>query len=321
MAQPTTAAVPDLSASVRFTLVRKIAEGGMGSVHEAILHGPEGFEKVVAIKVIKESLASDPEFLEKFVGEAKLVADLVHQNIVQTYQLGRAGRVLYMAMEYVDGVNLYELAKRHAERGTRIPVDLCVYLASRVCRGLEYAHKKTDRAGNPLHVVHRDVSPKNVLMSREGFVKLADFGIAKAQRLMKNEEGEVLLGKARYMSPEQARYGATDGRSDLFSLGIVLHEILLGTPLFAGENTDLILEAVAARSIPPVRTVDPTIPVEVDRILSHALERDVAKRYSDAGTMAYELEHFIYHDRFGPTVVTLEKHLVELFPERFGPRR
>jgi serine/threonine protein kinase len=321
MVEPATASLVDLTASVRFTLVRKIAEGGMGSVHEAVLHGPEGFEKVVAIKLIKESLASDAEFLEKFVGEAKLVADLVHQNIVQTYQLGRAGRILYMAMEYVDGVNLHELSKRHADRGTRIPVDLCVYLASRVCRGLEYAHKKTDREGNPLHVVHRDVSPKNVLMSREGFVKLGDFGIAKAQRLMKDEEGEVLLGKARYMSPEQARYGATDARSDLFSLGIMLHEMLLGTPLFAGENTDVILEAVTRREIPSVRVVDPAIPAEVDRILSRALERDVARRYPDAGTMAYELEHFIYHDRFGPTVVTVEKHLIELFPERFGPRR
>jgi serine/threonine protein kinase len=321
MAQTAGATAQELLASVRFTLGRKIAEGGMGAVHEAILPGPEGFETVVAIKLIKESLASDPEFLEKFVGEAKLVADLVHQNIVQTYQLGRVGRVLYMAMEYVDGVNLFELSKRHAERGTRIPVDLCVYLASRVCRGLEYAHKKTDRAGNPLHVVHRDVSPKNVLMSREGFVKLGDFGIAKAQRLMKDEEGEVLLGKARYMSPEQARYGATDGRSDLFSLGIMLHEMLLGTPLFQGENTDVILEAVAKKAIPSVRSVDPSIPADVDRILTRALERDVSRRYPDAGTMAYELEHFIYHDRFGPTVVTVEKHLIELFPERFGPRK
>src|SRR5262245_38843839 len=179
MSRPAADVLTDLSASVRFTLVRKIAEGGMGSVHEAVLHGPEGFEKTVAVKLIKESLASDAEFLEKFVGEAKLVADLVHQNIVQTYQLGRAGRVLYMAMEYVDGVNLHELSKAHAERRTRIPVDLCIYVASRVARGLEYAHKKTDRMGRPLHVVHRDVSPKNVLMSREGFVKLGDFGIAK----------------------------------------------------------------------------------------------------------------------------------------------
>ena len=303
----------------RFTLVRKVAEGGMGAVYEAILHGPEGFEKVVAIKSIRESLTSDPAFVQLFVGEAKLVADLVHQNIVQLYQLGQSDGTWFMALEYVDGVNLFEFEKRHAERGTRVPVDLCVYIASRVARALEYAHEKRDRHGHPLGVVHRDISPRNVMLSRDGFVKLADFGIAKARNLMKDEEGEVILGKARYMSPEQATYETTDPRSDLFSLGIVTYELLLGQNPFLADTTEAILEAVTRRAIPSPRTIDPSVPEEVDRVLVKALERDRAKRYPDAGTMAYDLEHFIYHDRFGPTVVTLEKHLAELFPERFGP--
>ena len=304
----------------RFTLVRKIAEGGMGTVYEAILHGAQGFEKVVAIKSIRQTLTSDPAFIELFVGEAKLVADLVHQNIIQTYQLGRSGSLWYMALEYVDGVNLAELERRHADRGTRIPVEIGVYVASRVARALEYAHAKRDREGQPLHVVHRDVSPKNVMVSRDGFVKLADFGIAKAAKLMKDLEGEVVMGKARYMSPEQAQYLPTDARSDLFSLGVVTYEMLLAQNPFVAETTEAILEAVAKREIPSPRRVDPSLPEEVSRILTRALERDPAKRYPDAGAMAYDLEHFIYHDRFGPTVVTLQGHLAELFPERFAPR-
>jgi len=306
--------------TARFTIVRKIAEGGMGAVYEAVLHGAQGFEKVVAIKSIHTTLTEDPAFIELFVGEAKLVADLVHQNIIQTYQLGRSGDLWYMALEYVDGVNLAELERRHADRGSRMPVDIGVYVASRVARALEYAHTKRDRKGEPLHVVHRDVSPKNVMVSRDGFVKLADFGIAKAANLMKDLEGEVVMGKARYMSPEQAQYLPTDARSDLFSLGVVTYEMLLGQNPFVAETTEAILEAVAKRAIPVPHEVDPSLPVEVSRILSRALERDPAKRYPDAGSMAYDLEHFIYHDRFGPTVVTLQQHLAQLFPERFAPR-
>ena len=303
----------------RFTLVRKLAEGGMGAVYEAVLHGPEGFQKVVAIKSIRESLTDDAEFVALFVGEAKLVADLVHQNIVQTYQLGKSDRTWFMALEFVDGVNLSELEKRHAERGTRMPVELGIYVASRVARALEYAHEKRDRHDQPLGVVHRDISPRNVMISRDGFVKLADFGIAKAKDLMNDQEGEILMGKVRYMSPEQARFETTDPRSDLYSLGIVTYELLLGRTPFTGDTTAAILEEVKVRGVPAPKSVDPALPDEVDRILRKALEPRRADRYETAGGMAYDLEHFIYHDRFGPTVVTLQQHLAALFPERFGP--
>lgn len=303
---------------VRFTLLRQVAEGGMGTVHEAILHGPEGFEKTVAIKTIKEELTQDPEFVAMFVGEAKLVADLVHGHIVQMYQLGRVGDTWYMALEWVDGVNLYEIAKRHQERGTRIPVELSAYVASRVARALEYAHGKRDRDGHVLGVVHRDISPRNVMVSREGFVKLADFGIAKARNLMRDAEGEVLLGKARYMSPEQARMEPTDARSDLFSLGVVLHELVLAQPLFVGESTTTILEAVESRQIPRLKELDPSVPDALDAIVATALERDPARRYPDAGAMAVALEHFLYDAGLGPTIVNVQLHLAELWPERFG---
>jgi serine/threonine-protein kinase len=254
-----------------------------------------------------------------FIGEAKLVADLVHQNIVQIYQLGKVGGLYYMAMEYVDGVHLEEFMKRHGERGVELPVDLAVYIVSRVCRGLEYAHNKRDRQGHLLGVVHRDISPKNVILSREGFVKLADFGIAKGRKQKKDLEGEVLMGKVRYMSPEQATFQKTDARSDLFSLGIVAYELLSGQVVFGADTTEDVLKAVTTRPVKPLREVRPDVPEEVARIVDLSLERDPAKRYQDAGQLALDLEHFMYHDRFGPTVVTLEKYLSFLFPERFPP--
>jgi serine/threonine-protein kinase len=247
----------------------------------------------------------------------------VHQYIVQIYQLGKVGSIYYMAMEYVEGVNLQEFMNRHHERRLKLPIEIGTYIISRVCRGLEYAHRKTDRAGNLLGVVHRDISPKNVLISTDGFVKLTDFGIAKARNLMKNQEGEVLMGKAQYMSPEQAQYMQTDARSDLFSLGIVMWELITGSTLFGSDNTGVILENVVYKEILPASRVNPDIPPEVERIMTKALQRDVNQRYQDASRMAYDLEYFMYHNKFGPTNVTLEKYMQRLFPEIFKatPRR
>ncbi|MBI3271601.1 MAG: serine/threonine protein kinase [Planctomycetes bacterium] len=301
----------------RFRLDRKIADGGMGSVYEGIQFGSEGFEKTVAIKAIQESLSKDPEFVEMFIGEARLVANLVHQNIVQMYQLGKVGNVYYIAMEYLEGVNLQEFMNRHFELGTRVPIEIGTFIISRVCRALEYAHRKTDRDGKPLGVVHRDVSPKNVMVSTEGVVKLTDFGIAKAANFMRNQEGDVLMGKAQYMSPEQAQYMQTDRRSDIFSLGVVMFELLTGQNLFGSDKTSVILENVVYREIPKPSAVIPDFPADVERIMLMALERDVNKRYQDAGRMGYDLEYYMYHDRFGPTNVTLEKYMNRLFPELF----
>ena len=217
--------------TLQFRLGRKIADGGMGSVYEATIFGSEGFEKTVALKTIREKFTGDRDFVELFIGEAKLVANLVHQNIVQIYKLGKWDKAFYIAMEYVNGVNLQQFMNRHIELGIKVPVELGVFILSRICRGLEYAHSKKDAFGNSLGVVHRDVSPKNLIISAEGEVKITDFGIAKARNLMKDQEGQVLMGKAQYMSPEQAQYLPTDRRSDIFSLGLVSYELLTGEPV------------------------------------------------------------------------------------------
>ena len=298
-----------------FKLVKKLAEGGMGAVYEAIQLGAEGFEKRMAIKTILEDFSTNDEFVEMFIGEAKLVADLIHQHIVQIYQLGKAGRQYYMAMEFIKGVNLEQFIDRHHQYKKRIPTELCVYICSRVCRALEYAHKKRNLAGELLGVVHRDVSPKNIMIDTEGVVKLTDFGIAKARNLMKDKEGDVLMGKVQYMSPEQAAFEQTDGRSDIFSLGVVLYELLAGRNIFADDDTLVCIENVQKKPIPPISHYNPNVDDDLQRVLDRMLQRDKSKRYQDGGEAATDLEFYIYKGGYGPTFSTLSEYLLHLFPE------
>jgi len=223
---------------IHYEMVRSIAEGGMGMVVEARQLGSDNFSKQVAIKLIREEYSSIPEFRSNFVGEARLVADLIHTNIVQTYHLGVIGGQYYMVMEFVNGKNLEEFIARHVETHQKVPVTLAVFILSRVCRGLAYAHQKRDLSGRLLGIVHRDVNPKNIMIAHEGDVKLTDFGIAKALDLMYNEEGEVIAGKDEYLSPEQAKCEVTDGRADLFAVGIVLAELLCGRNIFEAETAE-----------------------------------------------------------------------------------
>ncbi|HTL53688.1 MAG TPA: serine/threonine-protein kinase [Planctomycetota bacterium] len=302
--------IPEIS---RYSLVKKLAEGGMGAVYEAKQFGSEGFEKVVAIKTILESYSNNYDFVRLFIGEAKLVANLVHENIVQVYRLGKSGASFYIAMEYVEGINLEEFLFYHKDRNVTLSNDIGAFIISRVCRGLEYAHNKKDRDGKPLGVVHRDISPKNVMINYEGVVKLTDFGIAKAKAVMEQDEGEVLMGKVEYMSPEQANYGETDRRSDLFSLGIVMFELLTGHHIFESEDIYETLDNVKFAPIPDIRTKRPDIPDDLAKIVHKALERDLTKRYQTAGEMGYDLEFYMYHDRFGPTNVVLGNYMREHF--------
>ena len=296
-----------------YRMVRRLAEGGMGAVYEAQQFGAEGFQKTVAVKTILESFSTNPEFVRLFIGEAKLVADLVHENIVQVYHLGKTGNIYYIALEYVDGINLEHFIDNHVERDAVLPVELAAFIISRICRGLEYAHNKRGRDGQHLGIVHRDVSPKNVMLNLEGVVKLTDFGIAKARMVMEQEEGEVLMGKVEYMSPEQARYEATDRRSDLFSLGIVMYELLTGHHIFETDDIYQTLENVKTAPIPHPKTFRPDLPDMLSDILMRALERDLTKRYQTAGEMGVALEYYMYHKGYGPTNVTLGNYIKQHF--------
>jgi serine/threonine-protein kinase len=307
----------ELTGPLRWTIRRRIATGGMGAVYEGVQHGAEGFSKTVAIKTILEPYASNEEFKRMFIGEAKLVADLVHQNIAQVYQLGRFENLLYIVMEYVEGVTLREFNQRHRGSERRIPVELAAYIASRVCRGLEYAHHQRGADGELLGVVHRDVSPTNLMVTRLGEIKILDFGIAKARNLMYQQERERLMGKLADLSPEQAGLEPTDRRSDIFSLGVVLWEMLAGPQ---AHTVTLRWKPGEPRpALPRLGDVTTDVPPRLEAIVSKATATDPAARYENAGQMGYDLEYHMYHKGYGPTIVTMEKYLHEVFADRAWP--
>lgn len=300
---------------LQYELTNKLAEGGMGLVYEAVQRGSGNFRKVVAIKLIREEYSSIPEFQKNFIGEARLVADLIHTNIVQTYHLGQInGGQYFMTMEFVRGVNLEQFLDRHLDIDQQVPLDMAVFIASRVCRGLSYAHAKRDHEGRLLGIVHRDVNPKNVMLAMEGDVKLTDFGIAKALDLMYNEEGKVIPGKDEYLSPEGASYAVTDGRADLFSLGIVLTELLLGKNIFRGASRLESRRNILTMQLPKFSTLRSDIDEKLENIILKALNRERDKRYQSAAEMLTDLEMYLYSDRYGPTNEKLAVYLEEIFP-------
>ncbi len=297
----------------QYEITRKLSEGGMGMVYEAEQRGARGFSKRVAIKVVRQNFANQPMFIENFIGEAKLVSDLIHTNIVQTYHLGEARGIYFIAMELIRGVNLEQFTQQLTDKQRQLPAELAVFITSRIARGLAYAHAKTDKDGKALGIVHRDVSFKNIMIAFEGDVKLTDFGIAKAKGFLVDNEGEVVAGKADYMSPEQADFQITDKRSDIFSAGVVLAHLLLGLNIFKGSTTEVSRDRILRMSVPDFRTIDKRVDDRLNQILHRALARKVEERYPTADELLYDLEHYIYHKGYGPTNETLGRFIRELF--------
>src|SRR5438477_6556017 len=285
----------------------------MGIVYEAEQNGARDFVKRIAIKVIRQNYADQKQFIDNFIGEAKLVADLIHTNIVQTYHLGETKGIYFIAMELIRGVNLEQFAQQLLDKKRILPKELAVFIVSRVARGLAYAHAKTDKDAKPLGIVHRDVSFKNIMIAFEGDVKLTDFGIAKARGFLVDNEGEVVAGKADFMSPEQADFQITDKRSDLFSAGVVLAHLLLGHNIFKGPTAEESRQRIMTLPIPDFRALDSRIDDRLNEILHCTLSRELDKRYPHADQLLYDLEHYIYHTGYGPTNETLGRFIRELF--------
>ena len=279
----------------QYEILERIASGGMAELYKAKRTGVEGFQKIVAIKKILPHLADDEEFVTMFADEAKLAAQLNHPNIIHIYDLGKiqAGGY-FIAMEYVDGRDLRAIQQGGGDMGVPLPVPLAVYVASKVAAALDYAHRRRDAEGHELNIVHRDVSPQNILISYEGDIKLCDFGIAKAASKASKTQSGALKGKIQYMSPEQAWGKPIDRRSDLFSLGVVLHELLTGERLFRGDTDINILEKVRVAEVAPPSRANPEVPQNLDAVVLKALAREPDDRYANASDLLRDLDSVLY---------------------------
>lgn len=305
--------VRTVSDSVSYTLLRPIAQGGMGCVYEGRQEGSDGFHKQVAIKIIRQEYCELPLFRQNFIGEARLVANLIHANIVQTYHLGRANDQYFMVMEYVDGLNLEQFFLQHRALGESIPWEVAAFIVSRLSRALAFAHEQLNASGKPLGIVHRDVSPKNIMLAFAGDVKLTDFGIAKAFNLMYSKEGEIIAGRSDYLSPEQARLEVTDPRADLFSCGVVLSEMILGYNPFLATTPEASRDNICFMPLPDFRSRLPRKAHGLADIMENCLQRDRDKRYQRARDLMSDLEKLLYSGGYGPTNEKLAAYLKYLY--------
>lgn len=303
----------------QFRIVQKVARGGMATVYEAEQLGPSGFTKQIALKIIHDRYAKQAEWLQLFIDEAKLSANLVHGNIVQIYQLGQIDTEYFIAMEFIKGVTLRALIDRHRQLGSPMSTAIAAYVASRVCRALDFAHNFVDRSGRRLDIVHRDVSPGNVLLTWDGHVKLADFGIAKA-RTMADPAAQrpLMMGKKHYMSPEQILGGQVDSRSDVFAMGIVLFELLALRPLFTEDETEAAIDEVVVAPVPDVSRHIPDIDPSLDGLLRAALSKAPDQR-PNAADFGRVLDQYCVQHRETGSPERLQAHLAELFPESYRP--
>lgn len=307
----------------RYRLFAHIGRGGMADIYLA--QAEVGFGDATRLVVIKEVLprfAHSAEFAEMLVSEAKLAARLDHANVVKVEDLGRADDCLYIAMEYVEGIDLRELLRRCARSKVALPVEFSLRIVIEALRGLSFAHRARDEAGKHLGIVHRDVSPSNVLLSFEGEIKLCDFGIARANALAEELPDEAILGKAGYMSPEQARGEGLDPRSDVFAVGIILWELLGGRRLYKAGEGERLLEVARAAAIPELPARD--LPREADlyAIVKRALSVEREARYPTAAAMVHDLEEYEATARMGASQIRFGEWLMEHFgQEVVGDRR
>jgi serine/threonine-protein kinase len=299
----------------KYVVRRKLAEGGMAELYLAAALGPEGFEKDVVIKRVRPGLADDPGFVRMFIAEARLASRLNHANLVHIFDFDKHQDTYYLAMEYVRGHSLWELRRRCQERGVPVPPTLAAQIGMELARGLAYAHRLTE-GGKPLGLVHRDVTPHNVLLSFDGAVKLTDFGIAKAGG--RSTASGVLKGKFAYMSPEQARGDAVDARTDVFALGITLWELLTGSRLFEGDGDAAVLRAVQERIIVPPARLNPDVPPALDAAVMRALERDLTRRWPSAQEVERALAEFLLGGARALEDTDVGAFLRRLFPEESG---
>ena len=287
--------LPGVERYGRYCLIERIGRGGMAEVFRAVAEGVEGFRRVFVIKRLRPEKSASVELTRMFVDEARLSALLHHPNIVQVYDFGQIHGTYFLAMEYLRGKDLAAVMKALRAVKSAMPPPIAAHIAHQVATGLHYAHTLSRMDGRKLSVVHRDVTPSNIMLQRNGAVKVLDFGIAQATNFARQVEtgGGRVKGKLAYLSPEQVRLEELDARSDVFALGVVLWEMLTGQRLFSAENEVLTMRAVLGLPIAAPSSKRPMVPPALDAIVARALERDRAKRYASAGDLADDLERFL----------------------------
>ena len=301
----------------KYQLLDRIAVGGMAELFRAKLTGAQGFEKLIAIKMILPNLSAEENLVTSFIDEAKLAALLHNENIIQIYDFGSMDDQYFIAMEYLFGKDLRAIIRTAREKDLALGMENILYIMSRICAGLDYSHNLKDLQGKPLNIIHRDINPQNILMTYEGQIKIIDFGIAKAASHNNQTRENLIKGKLAYMSPEQANGQQIDHRSDIFSTGIILYELLAARRMFTGETMH-VLSLVREAQYDPPEEVIPDLPTKLNSILRRALEKDPDDRYQNAGEMLADIEEFMFELSLRPNNRSFAGYMKELFEEEYA---
>ncbi len=284
----------------RYLLLKRVAVGGMAELY---LAKDVEAKRLVVIKRILPYLAQQAEFVQMFLDEARIAAQLHHPNIIQVYELGSLEDSIFLAMEFVEGVDLRKILQAELARRRLVPPTIAASLTATLCSGLDYAHKRKGSDGQPLGIIHRDVSPQNLMVGFKGEVKLVDFGIAKATAFMERSQPGIIKGKFLYLSPEQLAQERVDHRADIFAVGTMLYEVTTGRSPFFKPTTEGVIYAIRAEDPPAPHVVSRNVPVEISQVVMRCLMKDRTKRYQHAGEIQADLESYLHQVRFGPDEV------------------
>jgi eukaryotic-like serine/threonine-protein kinase len=305
----------------RYKVLERIAAGGMAEVYRAESAGLEGFKKLVAIKRVLPHLAEKKQFIGMFLDEARVGAHLSHSNCVQVFDIGVGDNTYFIVMEFVDGSDLKGVIEHRKELKQPVPVEEACLITVRICEGLAYAHELTDSKGNSLHIVHRDMSPPNVLLTRHGEVKIVDFGLAKANSQLEKSEPGIIKGKFSYLSPEAAQGLPVDARTDVFAAGIILWEMLAGRRLFLGDSDLETVRLVQKAEIPTLRDYNSKIPLELERVLKKGLAADPARRYQTAREFGRDLNAILFQIGRAVSSFDIAQLVLPIWRERAQKKR
>jgi serine/threonine-protein kinase len=289
-----------MSEQQRYRVIKRLASGGMAEVFVAESAGIEGFRKQVAIKRVLPQLSKKEQFIAMFLDEARLSAHLSHSNVVSVFDIGVGDGTYFIVMEYVEGADLKAVMDHYKKIGEHVPVEAACYIATRICQGLGYAHELKNSEGKPLEIIHRDITPANVLITRYGEVKIVDFGLAKASSQLAESDAGVIKGKFGYLAPETVMEQPVDQRVDVFAVGIILWEMLTGRRLFLGDTDFQTVRQVRDAVIPSIGAINRAVTPELEEIVRHALARDPAQRYVNARDLGRDLTRFLF--RYGHPV-------------------